>query len=170
MICWSICLWISDGFWSHFWCFFQTFTIRTCNLLNHQKPLFFQWISMILLFRETWFLMIFLIFSVTSFSIYFFRQKDAKMDPKNYQNGSKNHPDAGFLRFWGVSEGWYFSMIFWSAKKSPNIWKNPILWAEMGAKTSKMARPGGMRGASGEVRRGLEPLRVRQESGQELKT
>jgi len=30
--------------------------------------------------------------------------------------------------------------------------------------------PGGMRGASGEVRRGLEPLRVRQESGQEFKT
>ena len=43
---------------------------------------------------------------------------------------------------------------FLDRKKSPNIWKNPILWAEMGAKTSKMARPGGMRGATGEVRRG----------------
>ncbi len=36
--------------------------------------------------------------------------------------------------------------------------QNPILWAETGAKTIKIARPGGMRGASGEVRRGLEPL------------
>ena len=61
----------SDGFWSHFWCFFDTFTVRTCNLLNHQKHLFFQWITMILLFKETWFLMILLIFSVTSFGIYF---------------------------------------------------------------------------------------------------
>jgi hypothetical protein len=49
-------------FWSPFWFFFGTLTLRTCNLLNHQKPLFFQWISMISLFRETWFWMISLIF------------------------------------------------------------------------------------------------------------
>ena len=47
MICVSIFHWISDGFWSHFWCFFDTFTIRTCNLLNDQKHLFFQWFSMV---------------------------------------------------------------------------------------------------------------------------
>jgi hypothetical protein len=58
----SIFHWISDGFWYHFWCFFGTFTIRTCNFLNHQKPLFSPWISMISLLRETWFLMISLIF------------------------------------------------------------------------------------------------------------
>ena len=71
MIVWLIVHWISNGCWSHFWCFFDTFTIRTCNLLNHQKPLFFQWISMILPFRETWFFMIFLIFFDTSFGIDF---------------------------------------------------------------------------------------------------
>jgi hypothetical protein len=67
----SIFHWISDGIWSHFWCFFDTFTVRTCNLLNHRKPLFFQWISMILLFRETWIFMIFLFFFDTSFGIDF---------------------------------------------------------------------------------------------------
>ena len=114
--------------------------------------------------------MIFLIFSVTSFSIYFFRQKDAKMDPKSDQNETTNHPDAGFLRFWSVLGGGVFSTFLGTGKSRPKIRKNLILWAEMGAKTPKMARPGGMRGASGEVRRGLEPLRVRQESGQEFKT
>ena len=123
MICWSICHWISDGFWSHFWCFFHTFTIRTCNLLNHQKPLFFQWISIILLFRETWFLMIFLIFSVTSFCIYFFWQKDAKMDPKSDQNETKNHPDARFLRFWGVLGGGVFRCFLGPEKVVPKSGK-----------------------------------------------
>jgi hypothetical protein len=69
--------------------FFDTFTIRTCNLLNHQKPLFFQWISMILLFRETWFLMIFLIFSVTSFSIYFSGKRTPKWFEKTIKMGPK---------------------------------------------------------------------------------
>ena len=113
--------------------------------------------------------MIFLIFSVTSFSIHFFRQKDAKMDSKNEQNGTTNHPDTGFVIFWSVLGGGVFSTFVGTEKSRPQIWKNPILWAKTGAKTTKMARPGGMRGASGEVRRGLEPLRVRQESGQEFK-
>ena len=60
-----------DGFWYHFWCFSDTFTVRICNLLNRQKPLFFQWISMISLFREIWFLMISLIFFDTSSGIDF---------------------------------------------------------------------------------------------------
>ena len=77
------------------------------------------------------------------------------------QNGSKKEPKSspktiGDLIF--ETLGRFGRMLFFDdfleRKKSPNIWKNPILWAEMGAKTSKMARPGGMRGASGEVRRG----------------
>ena len=45
MIFVSIFHWISDGFWSHFWCFFDTFTIRTCNLPNHHIGFSheFQW-------------------------------------------------------------------------------------------------------------------------------
>ena len=100
MICVSMFHWISDWCWSHFWCFFNTFSIRTYNLLNHQKHLYFQWISMILLFRETLFLMIFLIFSVTSFSIYFFRQKDAKMDPKSDQHWTTNHKKTDVWDLW----------------------------------------------------------------------
>ena len=38
---------------------------------KHSKPLFFKWIQMILQFRKTWFLMISMIFSVTSFGIDF---------------------------------------------------------------------------------------------------
>jgi hypothetical protein len=78
---------------------------------------------MILLFRETSFLMIFLIFSVTSFRIYFFRQKDAKMDPKSDQNGTTNHPDAEFLRFWSVLGGGVFSTFLGTGKSRPKIWK-----------------------------------------------
>ena len=51
--------------------FVDTFPVRTSNLLKHQKTLVLQWISMFLPFRETWFLMIFLIFFVTSFGIDF---------------------------------------------------------------------------------------------------
>ena len=46
MICVSICHLFWDGFWSHFWWLFDTFPVRTCNHLNHQKHLFcneFQW-------------------------------------------------------------------------------------------------------------------------------
>jgi hypothetical protein len=76
------------------------------------------------------------------------------MVPKSDQNGTNNHPDAGFLKFVGVLGGGVFSTFLGTGKSRPKIRKNPILWAEMGAKTGKMARPGGMRGASGEVRRG----------------
>ena len=64
----SLMLW---WFWYHFWCFFDTFPVHTCNLLNHHKQLFLQWIFMFLPFRETLFLMLFLIFFVTSFGIDF---------------------------------------------------------------------------------------------------
>ena len=42
--------------------FVATFPVRARDLLNYQKPLFLQWISMFLLFREPWFWMIFLMF------------------------------------------------------------------------------------------------------------
>ena len=110
--------------------------------------------------------MIFLIFSVTSFSIYF----SGKRTPKWIQNTTKNHPDANFFRFWGVLGGGVFSTFFVTGKSRPQIGKNPTLPAQRGHGTCKMGRPGGMRGATGEVRRGLEPLRVRQDPGQESKT
>ena len=49
--------------------FVDNFSLRARNLLNLQKHLFLQWISVVVPFRETWFLMIFMIFYVTSFSI-----------------------------------------------------------------------------------------------------
>ena len=98
--------------------------------------------------------MIFLIFSVTSFSIYFFRQKDAKMDPKSDQNITPNHPKTGFLRFLGVLEEDVFSRFLETKKIGPKSVKIRKKVSEGGTETSKMARPGGMRGASGEVRRG----------------
>ena len=82
----------------------------------------------------------------------------------------KNHPDAGCLRFGSVLGGGVFSTFFETGKSRPKIRKNPEKSQRGGAKTPKMGRPGGMRGAAREVRRGLEPLRVRQESGQESKT
>ena len=63
--------------------------------------------------------MIFLIFSVTSFSIYFFRQKDATMDPTNDQNGTNNHKKNGFLRFLGVLEEDVFSRFLETKKIGP---------------------------------------------------
>ena len=125
MIFWSICHWISDWFWSHFWCFFDTFTIRTCNLLNHKKPFFVQWVSMILLFKKTWCLMIFLIFSVTSFSIYFFWQKNVKMDPKKDQNETTNHTKNRCLRFLAVLEDTVFSRFLETKKIGPKSRKKP---------------------------------------------
>ena len=83
------------------------------------------------------------------------------MDPKSDNNGTTNHPDAGSLRFWGVLGGGVFRRFWGPEKVGPR--KNLILWAETGAKTTKIARPGGMRRAAREVRRGSEPLRVWQD-------
>ena len=47
------------------------FTVRVRNLLNHQKQLFSQWISMILLLRETGCLMIFLFFPLPVLALIF---------------------------------------------------------------------------------------------------
>ena len=76
------------------------------------------------------------------------------MDPKSDQNGTTNHPDAGFLRFWGVLGGGVFSTFFGTGKSRPQIRKNLEKSQRGGAHPTKIARPGGMRGASGEVRRG----------------
>ena len=40
------------------------------------------------------------------------RKMDAKMVRKSNQNGTTNHPDAGFLRFWAVLGGGVFSTFF----------------------------------------------------------
>jgi hypothetical protein len=59
-------------------------------------------------------------------SFYFFRQKDAKMDPKSNQNGTNNHPKTGFLRLLGVLEEDVFSRFLETKKigpKSGNIRK-----------------------------------------------
>ena len=63
--------------------------------------------------------MIFLIFSVTSFSMYFLQQEDAKMDPKSDQNGITNLKKNGFLRFWGILEETVFSMFLETKKIEP---------------------------------------------------
>ena len=64
------------------------------------------------------------------------RKMDAKMIRKSDQNKTKNHLDAGFVRFWGVLEGFVFSTFLGAGKSRPKILKNPILWAEMGARPS----------------------------------
>ena len=98
--------------------------------------------------------MIFLIFSVTSFSIYFFRQKDAKMDPKSDQNETNNQQQITFLRFLGVLEEAVFSKFLETKNIGPKSGKIRKKKQQGGTKTGKIARPGGMRGAAGEVRRG----------------
>ena len=124
MISWSVFHWISDGFWSHFWCFFNTFTIRTCNLLNHQKHLYFQWISMILLFRETWFLMIFLILSVTSFSIYFSGTRTPKWIQKATKMGAQITQTLDFWDFGAFWEELFFRRFWGQEKVGPKSGKN----------------------------------------------
>ena len=52
------------------------------------------------------------------------RTMDAKLDPKSDQNGTKNHPDAVFLRFWGVLGGGVFSTFWGTGKSRPKIQKN----------------------------------------------
>ena len=74
------------------------------------------------------------------------------MDPKSDQNGTTNHKKNGFLRFLGVLEETVFSMFLERKGNRPKIRKN--LEKTGDAQTGKIARPGGMRGASGEVRRG----------------
>ena len=75
---------------------------------------------MILLFKKTWFLMIFLIFSVTSFSIYF----SGKRTPKWIQKATKMGPTiTPKPDFWDFGAFWkkMFFQGFWKQKKlAPN--------------------------------------------------
>ena len=51
------------------------------------------------------------------------RKMDAKMVRKSDQNGTKNHKDAGFLRFWGVLGGGVFSTFLGAGKIGPKSGK-----------------------------------------------
>ena len=100
--------WISDRFWFHFWCF--------CSYLYHshmQPSKSSKTIVFPMNFQRS------MIFSVTSFSIYFFWQKDAKMDPQSDQNETQNHKKNWFLRFWGVLEEDVFSRFLETKKIGP---------------------------------------------------
>jgi hypothetical protein len=82
------------------------------------------------------------------------------MDPQTDQNGTKNNPDAGFLRFWSVLGGGVFSTFFETGKSRPKIWKNRSKGA------TNPENGSGRRNARGQ-RRGkerLKPLRVWQGS------
>ena len=46
------------------------------------------------------------------------------MDAKSDQNGTTNHPDAGFLRFWSVLGRGAFSTFLGTGKSRPKIRKN----------------------------------------------
>ena len=74
------------------------------------------------------------------------------MDPKSDQNGIKNHKDNGFVRFLGVLEETVFSRFLETKKigpKSGKIWKKN---QQRATDPGKITRPGGMRGASGELK------------------
>ena len=49
-----------------------------------------------------------------------------QMIRKSYQNGIKNHPDAGFLIFWGVLGGDAYSTFLGTGKSRPKIRKNQL--------------------------------------------
>jgi hypothetical protein len=77
------------------------------------------------------------------------------MDPKKDQNGTTNHKKNIFLRFLSVLEEDVFSRFLETKKIGPNSEKKKTEKNQRGStQTTKIARPGGMRGASGEVRRG----------------
>ena len=166
MIFWSIFHWISDGFWSHFWCFFHTFTIRTCNLLNHQNPFLFnefQWFYSSEKHDFWWFSWS---FPLPVLACIF----SGKRTPKWIKKATKMEPQiVNKIEFWDCWEFWkkMFFQGFWKEKKSG---QNPEKKQRGGTDPSKITRPGGMRGASGEVRRGWRPLRVRRDSDPEFQS
>ena len=91
---------VFEWVWVSFLMFYDTFLVRTCNILNHKKTLFVQWISMILPFRETWFFIIFLIFSVTSFGIGFWWLLVSILDPFWDPFGIKFHVFCWSFFWW----------------------------------------------------------------------
>ena len=69
-----------------------------------------------------------------------------------------------FLGFGGFWEEVFFRR-FWGPEKSAQNLEKSAGGAKQNLSRVFFGRPGGMRGAAGEVRRGLEPLRVWQGSG-----
>ena len=89
----------------------------------------------------------------------------SKRTPKWIQKATKMGPQiTNKTDFWDLGAFWkkLFFQCFWKQKKWPKIRKNSEENQRGGTKTTEIARPSGMRGASGEVRRGWRPLRVRQ--------
>ena len=82
---------------------------------------------------------------------------------------SFGYPGVRFLRFCSVLGRDVFSTFWGTGKSRLKIWKSQPAELKKNISGLFVGRPGGMRGASGEVRRGLEPLRVRQDPGQESK-
>ena len=77
------------------------------------------------------------------------------------QNGSKKpskcnqkSPGRRIFEILGRSGRRCFFDVFGDNKKSAKILKNPTLWFQRGVRVVISGRPGGMRGATGEVRRG----------------
>ena len=69
---------------------------------------------------------------------------DAKIDPKSDHNGTKNHPDAGFLRFWSVLGGvCFFDFFLRPEKVGPKSAKIRKKTAR-GAKTTEPAECAGL--------------------------
>ena len=100
--------------------FFHSFTIRTCNLLSHQKPLFFQWISMILLFRETWFWWFSWSFPLPVLAFSFSGKRTPKWIQTKTKMGPQITPKQYFWDFWAFWKKVFFQG-FWKQKKSaPN--------------------------------------------------
>ena len=88
-------------------------------------------------------------------------EKNGKMHQPSRQNGIQNEPKidiwAHRARFFEILGGFLRGPIFHKfliGKNRSKIRKSPAFWAQEGAWTRKMVRPGGMSGAAGEVRRG----------------
>ena len=60
-----------DGFGNHCWWWFDTCFVRARNLLNLQKPLFVQWISMLFHIQPSWLSILVMFFFGTCFGIHF---------------------------------------------------------------------------------------------------
>jgi hypothetical protein len=75
------------------------------------------------------------------------------MDPQKDQNETTNHKKH-FFEIFGRSGRKYFSKVFGNKKNRPKIWIHPEKSQRGSTSPTTIAQPGGMRGASGEVRRG----------------
>ena len=111
------------GFWYQLWCFFDTFSVRARNLLNLQKHLVLQSMTMTLPFWETWLFIIFMTMFVTSFGIDFWWVLASILVPFWHPFVIK------FNVFW-----WYFVWWFWG-------WCFYRFWSKMAPKHIAFASP-----------------------------